>query len=821
VTDAGPEQAANALDNPQVWLSWVAVAAVVYSIVVISLCVFDGLRNPSPIRSNARFHEGHLVVHVVAPGDILDVAGVEAGDQILSLNGQRLVGILDAPDIFRSLSPGDGLELEVQRDGQLIVLDAQTWANLTSDDLIRTGLPVLLLLAVGCTVYLLKPGTVPASLFLFYCLSSAINDATQLTVVVGSGWEPRVMAFAYTLTSLQSPAILLHLFLTFPARASFQRRLSPLVPLAYVIQFGLGVAYLLPTLIPSTALLFSNPSTHRILLTTFSVSVPVCYLVATSSLVHIAITNSDFAIRQQARLMAVGFAVLITLQLGLWELPTRLHGAPLIGPTSYSLLDLVIPTFVTAAVVFHGMFEVSNLVRVGLVFGAASAAIGMIFVTVVGGLGWLVRHLWPGLDAAVIAVAAAIAAMAFHPLRLRAQEAVDRLVYKRRYNYRLALTAASSRLSGILDLDAASRFVQSLIDELLAPSWVAVAVLGRNPQSFVVAEHPQTDPSFWQDPDAGALANLLATRTPLFKPCEGEVPRWPDARLIVSIRRGDEVLGAFILGPRVADVPYLAEDRDFLSTLANITGAVLERGRLLEERSHSERLALLGSATANLVHELKNPLAAVKSTAAVLRRRLPADPRGAELTHIIEDETDRLSDTIIEVLTFVRSGQRSSVAVDVGELLRQLQRVVEPDLEARGITLNPSQDGSVPFVWCDPEQIRRVFLNLLLNARDAMPQGGTVEIRVEAWTRADHGRRGTQVTISDTGKGFSAEALSRAFEPFFSTRRMGTGLGLANVHRFVVDHAGEVEIANRPTGGAKVVLRLPRRSDAQTRDDGK
>jgi signal transduction histidine kinase len=253
----------------------------------------------------------------------------------------------------------------------------------------------------------------------------------------------------------------------------------------------------------------------------------------------------------------------------------------------------------------------------------------------------------------------------------------------------------------------------------------------------------------------------------------------------------------------------VAEDLEFLAALARLATPVLENARLVEESTARERLAMLGTATAAVVHELKNPLAAIRSTTAILRRRLRDDERGRELAGVVEEEVGRLEGSLLEVLSFVRPGRLEPAPVVVEDLVRQLASVVEVDLRRSGVDLKITVEPGVSVVRVEEERLRRALLNLILNAREAMPRGGTVEVAVSPW-RSDGGPpRGAQITVNDSGPGFSDEALARAFEPFFSSKRLGTGLGLANVRRTVEEAGGEVRLANRPSGGAAVTLSLP------------
>jgi two-component system NtrC family sensor kinase len=174
---------------------------------------------------------------------------------------------------------------------------------------------------------------------------------------------------------------------------------------------------------------------------------------------------------------------------------------------------------------------------------------------------------------------------------------------------------------------------------------------------------------------------------------------------------------------------------------------------------------------------------------------------------VIEGEAQRLHEAAAQVLSFVRPGavaERERVVL--APLLQALAAAVQPSFEAGRVTVDVEIPGCTA-VDGNPERLRRLFLNLLLNAREAMPAGGRV--RVSAFeVPAPNGSR-LAVRVDDDGAGFPREVLERPFVPFRTTKRLGTGLGLPNVRRVAEEHGAEVLIENRPEGGARVTVLFP------------
>lgn len=759
-----------------------AALAVTYTVLVVVVCLWDGWSISCRPHSNLRFDGDAYRVNLVASGDLLDVAGVEAGDRIVAFDGQGFEEVFDLPERIRATPPGTEVTFTVLRDGRHLDLPVVTWRNLLPGELVELLIPLLAHLLLGVIVFVLRPGVPGVIFFLLFCLSTSINLASHATFILGRGALLRTLTFSYTMLSLPSTALLLHFFLVFPKRGRFQRRLAWLLPPIYAIQLGLGLHYLLPTIFPS---LYDEAWLQGItgaFVEIFGYSVVACFALAALSLAKVIRSSDTVRAREQAKLLVLGFVVMAVVRLGLFEIPLRLQGRSLVDPFTYSLTDLVIPLAVTAAIVMHRLFDIDVIVRQSLVYGAVSILVAVVFVTVFGALGWAVEQVWSDLDAVALAVAAAAAAVVFHPVRSRVQDLVDRTFYRQRFDYRRALGEIAGRMNGILGHDELVEFLRNRIERLVAPAWVSVVV---------------------RPPPAGGGDERASTEEKLETP--------PGAALVVPMKRDQAVLGAIVLGPRRNERAYRADDREFLATLASLAVPILERGQLLAERTERQRLALVGSATGAIVHELKNPLAAIKSTVAVLRRRLPGDERGQELTGIVESEIDRLQDHVLNVLSWMRPGQHAPIEVDLVELLEQTVRIVEHDFSMAGVAVTFERPSQPVVMRADRERIRQAVLNLLLNAREAMGGGGTVTIRVAVESPGDGAPEDVvHIEVLDEGSGFGDGAAERATEAFYTTKRLGTGLGLANVKRIATDHGGEVRLANRPEGGARVALRLPR-----------
>ncbi|MEY4387295.1 MAG: hypothetical protein RLY20_2578 [Verrucomicrobiota bacterium] len=222
-----------------------------------------------------------------------------------------------------------------------------------------------------------------------------------------------------------------------------------------------------------------------------------------------------------------------------------------------------------------------------------------------------------------------------------------------------------------------------------------------------------------------------------------------------------------------------------------------------------DRLASVGTLSAEMAHEVKNALVAVKTFVELLFEKNP----GNELEGTVRREMKRIEDIVSEVLKFSRNATPALQPASIHTVLERTLRLVRPQFAGRNITL-VTRFAAVPdTVNGDENHLEQAFINLLLNAADAMPGDGTITLETDLIAGNGDanfsGRRQLRVIIRDSGTGISSENLSRLFEPFFTTKKTGTGLGLAITRRIVHEHHGIIRAESEPGKGAAFHIFLP------------
>ena len=233
-----------------------------------------------------------------------------------------------------------------------------------------------------------------------------------------------------------------------------------------------------------------------------------------------------------------------------------------------------------------------------------------------------------------------------------------------------------------------------------------------------------------------------------------------------------------------------------------------ERRRLEDKLNHAERLASLGEMVASVSHEIKNPLGIVRSTAELLNRRLKEQaPSSKHLAEIIITETSRLNNIVREFLDFARPQVLNFASVSINDPVLKVLEFIQPELAKKNINIELNLDPEIHSIDIDQNMLYRVFLNLFVNAVQALPDGGTLSIE------SSQIRKGRTeyviVKVADTGIGISEDKLGMIFTPFYTNKNRGTGLGLAIVKNVIEEHNGTIDVESKIGEGTTFIITLP------------
>lgn len=397
-------------------------------------------------------------------------------------------------------------------------------------------------------------------------------------------------------------------------------------------------------------------------------------------------------------------------------------------------------------------------------------------------------------------------------------------------NYRQALNEFSRSLTLIVDFDQLLENLEGKLREIVDIPRVMILLLNPETHRFEPAKEIDTS----GNPDAPPLIfhaedrlvqwlgvnemALVVENNPgvihFLAPREQTIIQAHDVRIIVPLIVMNRINGMVLLGSKSSGAFSRAEI-DLLITLLGQSALAFENALLYREQKHrlrkmyrSDRLATIGQIAAGAAHEIRNPLTSIRSTIQYLRKK-DTDEERREMMDELIGEVDRIDEIIRGMLSFSKPVKPVKEQVELVDLLQKTLNLTAATARRNNVTFqfDPSQERLS--LMADPQQLRQVFINIILNAVQAMPQGGRLTIEVGAV--APPGRPGrVHIVFTDTGTGIPEKEMEHIFDPFYTTKNDGTGLGLSISYGIIQQHGGEIEVQSRhdqpPTGTTMTVI---------------
>ncbi|MFH1625918.1 MAG: ATP-binding protein, partial [Pseudomonadota bacterium] len=287
-----------------------------------------------------------------------------------------------------------------------------------------------------------------------------------------------------------------------------------------------------------------------------------------------------------------------------------------------------------------------------------------------------------------------------------------------------------------------------------------------------------------------------------------------ESEVCIPLITRQKLIGLFNMGKKMNGTMFSHEDLDLLETLGNQAAIAVENARLYEDLKKSEarmrradRLAALGTLTAGLAHEIRNPLVAIKTFTQLLPERFDDAEFRDHFLKVTSGEVDRICSLVNELLEFSRPSEPNLAEEDINDVAEKMLLLIENEAKKKTIKMSREYGKDMPPVMIDKEQIKQVLLNLLLNAVDATPENGTISLETRL-LRNDYSDY-VQMEVRDTGTGIPKDDLEHIFTPFFTTKHGGSGLGLPVSYRIVQEHRGYIEVESTVGEGSSFYVILP------------
>jgi len=441
-------------------------------------------------------------------------------------------------------------------------------------------------------------------------------------------------------------------------------------------------------------------------------------------------------------------------------------------------------------------------------------------------------------------VASFVILILVEPLRQVIEGPIQKWMFRERYELKVRVDSLRGSLANVIDFREAVRLTLVSMDESRRATHAAVYLVDADGGGYDLAGHLGPKPA--ERIDAAArrpfFERLHSTRGPVsIEQLEREhaaKSAQPDAEtetidaiaralqemnaaLCIPLIADDQVLGLLCLKDERLRDAYANDEVDLFRGVAAQMAITVQNSKLYDRMKERDRLAALGEMAAGLAHEIRNPLGAIKGAAQLLLPPSAGDPaetpppEAREFLSIIVEEANRLNRVVSQFLDYARPYRGEPQPLDVNEVVRKTAQLVTPPPVGEStpppVEVVLALADEVPRVRADAEQLRQVFLNLAINAVQAMPSGGKLTISTSV---RKGGRRGApaqylEVRFRDNGAGIPPAELKNLFIPFYTTKEKGTGLGLPISQRIIENHGGTIEVRSRLGVGSTFTVVLP------------
>ena len=512
-------------------------------------------------------------------------------------------------------------------------------------------------------------------------------------------------------------------------------------------------------------------------------------------------------------------------------------------PTIGNVLTILYLYFLSQTLFRYRLLDLNELVGKIVVLGTLvlllSAVYGLLLAWVGGGQ--------EGLFLLNTLVASFVILILFEPVRTRLENTINRWLLRQRHELRGRLDQLRRELINVVDVQQMVKIILSSLEESrrvthasvylldsegagydmvgcygpqpidrleaalyrpmldrLRAGYIDLEALKRELELIEAAGGKQQTAAETLDAVARGLVGMHASLVlPMFGSEETEKGPW--------------LLGMIAVRDERTDTAFGLDDIDMFSQVAAQASLTIENTQSFAQMKERDRLAGIGEMAAGLAHEIRNPLGAIKGAAQLLigpdGKPPKADEDVSEFLNIIVQEADRLNNVVTQFLDYARPGRGETtdhIEIDLNEVVRKTVQLLEAHDSAEGMEITVKLDELLPLVEGDPEQLRQVFLNLGLNALQAMQPPGRLEILTTRRRRSALGYGSfSEVRFRDSGVGIERDKLKSLFIPFYTTKQQGTGLGLAVSQRIVTQHSGTIEVRSRPGQGSTFSVFLP------------
>jgi signal transduction histidine kinase len=761
-------------------------------------------------------------------------SGLESYDQIIKVDGREVSRSYAAYDIVAEKPIGTPITYLLSRDSDLIEATLPSMKFTISDYLQVFGIEFvtgLIFLAIGALVYLLKPNLLSSKVFLMLCSSIAIwfiEDFDYQT-----NYSLIYLVNVSYLAQILSPSFLIYLSLVFPSEKVLYKKYPRIILLPFLFSSSLFISQLI----------FLNNPPMWIKVDT----VMWCYLIFAALTMLASVTVSylkpDSELnKQRAQVVLIG-AVLGYFLPAVAALIVVSYGASNISYVA--VLVLFFPLSIAYAIAKHKLFDIDVIIQKTLVYGSLTGLVVGIFALMVLGFNIAFAKHGGWKNPAFFLILSAFLVLALNPIRNRIQSILDNAFFRKRYDYDKTISDLSDAMTSILNIDEITNKVIKTITETMFINSASLLLFDRNTNGYKIHSTTIDDleiSGLSIESENRLILLLNRSKKEVFKEdliAEQKYYIYGEdlkrtfsvlrASLIIPIFFKDELVGILSLGQKKSGLMYTTYDLKLLKTLANQTAIAIENAfafklvedyvNKLEEKNRelqetqaqliqAEKMSAVGQLAAGIAHEIRNPLNIIEGARYYLSQSVKGENSSVFRQYLdyIKHEVDRTNRLIDALLKFSKPGSANFELVDVNSIISDVLTLTRKQIADNKIEVIKNLDYRIPKIMGDLNNIWHVFINVIMNSIQAMPDGG--KLRIDTGFQ-DEISKTIFISFADNGVGIKKEDLPKIFDPFFTTKDTGSGLGLSITYKIIEAHNGNIIVFSDNERGTNFRIELP------------
>ncbi|HYC55441.1 MAG TPA: ATP-binding protein [Candidatus Binatia bacterium] len=815
------------------------VAAAIAALVIVSICGFH-----SAARVGQPFPGFFVWENLFVPAiGASSWSGVESGlryhSWLLSADGVPLSNAGDLQRVLAGKAPGDLVTYEADHQGERYTARVPVETFGLREYMESTGVylfDALALMTLAVIMLYLKPrGADSGSLFTFAAVLS-LYLATAIDL-----FGPYLFRELYFFFAGFAPTSALLVLSFFPVARIRKAWETPALMAAAAISLLFGIA--------SNLVFFRDRDALLLLDRLFHVYLAASILTAMGFFAWHFANARDQAARQRTKVVLLTSLGAFLPAVAVFAFYAGLAAIPF---NVLTVFFVIFPVGIGYAIAKHDLFDIDRLIKRALAYVILSAAVLGLYGLTITIIELLFENLTGAAERLTSGLLVLTLLLLLNPSRDRVQGFVDRIYDRRRYEYRDVVRSVSRRFRSILDFNALVRTALELIDETVQPVSAEIFTVAAGEAvtrrglllydadgngRFVIRDDaaPELSPVVEMMAEQDLLTTGIPSSSPVEAAVAGVLPELATVHrvLATSMRLEGRLTGFLAIGTKRAGGYHTGDDAELLRTMSDQLAVALENAhayqtigllnvdleakaqaltranRELQEAQgqliRSERLAAIGELSGAVAHAMRNPLAAIKMAAEFGGMEFEKHPAGENFRDI-SSEAGRLEKRIRDLLDFSRPFEPRPELVDFDQMVARAVEISRARASQKKVSLVHESDraGSARL---DPTLFEQVIVELVANAIDASPEDGRVVVR--SGRASSNGTSSAWVTVADSGPGIPEDKRPRIFDLFFTTKKQGTGFGLATVKKIVERHSGSVAVDTAMGRGTTFTVRVP------------